>query len=274
VPGAAHLRSGKPNQDAIRWLPPDAEGERVVMAVADGHGSPACPRSGLGARFAVEIATEVLWPLHPLITLTLMADAITAIVSRWTARVLEHLARHPLTAAEIGYAGEVDQRGRPTLIYGATLLFAVVTLENLALGQLGDGDVVVVDQNGRAARPLPADDRLVANVTTSLSDDDAVGSVRTAILETDGSRLVLLATDGYANSFANDDAFLQVGTDVLEMVDAQGIELIRSSLRGWLAETTQEGAGDDIAVTIAVLDPPECDEADDPPSGTAGHPLR
>jgi Protein phosphatase 2C len=276
VPGAIHLRAGRPNQDAVRWLPRTGEGERVVMAVSDGHGSPASPRSGLGATLAVEIATDVLWQLAHPISPAVLAAAVTTIVTRWTSQVLEHLARYPLATAGLGQPSDGDP-GRPdrlTVIYGSTLLFAIVSVHELVLGQLGDGDVVVVDDTGQAARPLPADERLMAHVTTSLSDDDAVGNVRTTIVDAGRSRLVLLATDGYANSFRNDDAFLQVGLDVLRTADAQGIGSIRASLPGWLAETTREGAGDDIGVTIAVLDPPVPAGTSSPPGDAVGHPLR
>ena len=54
VTGAAHLRAGRPNQDAADcW----ESGDRtVVLAVADGHGGEAYARSDRGARFAVEEA--------------------------------------------------------------------------------------------------------------------------------------------------------------------------------------------------------------------------
>ena len=231
------------------------------MAVSDGHGSSASPRSGLGSALAVEITTDVLWQLPHPASDALIATAVTTIVTRWTSRVRQHLASNPLTAAELEKLGvrpddSVVIPERPTVLYGATLLFAVVSCRELTLGQLGDGDVVVVDEGGRAARPLPIDERLLAHVTTSLSDDDAVSSVRTKIINPVRSRLVLLSTDGYANSFSTDDAFLQVGLDVLRAADAEGIGSIRKSLPGWLAETTRGGAGDDIGVTIAVLDPP------------------
>jgi serine/threonine protein phosphatase PrpC len=276
VPGAVHLRAGRHNQDAVRWLPRSGGGERVVMAVSDGHGSPASPRSGLGAALAVEIATDVLWQLAHPISPAMLAAAVTTMVTRWTSQVLEHLARYPLTAAEFGRPsdGGLDRPERPTVVYGSTLLFAVVSVHELVLGQLGDGDVVVVDDTGQAARPLPADERLMAHVTTSLSDDDAVGNVRTRIVDAGRSRLVLLATDGYANSFRNDDAFLQVGPDLLRTADTEGIGSIRASLPGWLAETTREGAGDDIGVTIAVLDPPAPAGASSQPRDEMGRPLR
>lgn len=276
VPGAVHLRAGRPNQDAVRWLPCAGEGERVIMAVSDGHGSPASPRSGLGAALAVEIATDVLWQLAHPISPAVLAAAVTTMVTRWTSQVLEHLACYPLTAAELGRPSDSDlnRPERLTVVYGSTLLFAVVSVHELVLGQLGDGDVVVVDDTGQAARPLPADERLMAHVTTSLSDDDAAGNVRTTIVDAGRSRLVLLATDGYANSFRNDDDFLQVGPDVLRTADTEGIGSIRASLPGWLAETTREGAGDDIGVTIAVLDPPVPAGTSGQPGDEVGRPLR
>jgi hypothetical protein len=246
------------------------------MAVSDGHGSPASPRSGLGAALAVEIATDVLWQLAHPISPAVLAAAVTTMVTRWTSQVLEHLACYPLTAAELGRPSDSDlnRPERLTVVYGSTLLFAVVSVHELVLGQLGDGDVVVVDDTGQAARPLPADERLMAHVTTSLSDDDAAGNVRTTIVDAGRSRLVLLATDGYANSFRNDDDFLQVGPDVLRTADTEGIGSIRASLPGWLAETTREGAGDDIGVTIAVLDPPVPAGTSGQPGDEVGRPLR
>jgi len=270
VPGAVHLRAGRPNQDAVRWLPPDGDGDRVVMAVADGHGSSACPRSGLGAALAVEVATDVLWQLAVPPTSEAVAEAVATIVAQWTTQVTEHLSDHPLTPREWGRDGATDRPGG-ALIYGATLLFAVVTAEYLVLGQLGDGDVVVVAEDGRAERPLPDDDRLIAHMTTSLSDIDAVASVRCRVLPTGCTRLVALSSDGYANSFSSDDAFLQVGPDVLRMAEAEGIDMIRAALPGWLAETTRDGAGDDTSVTIALLDPPAV-TSPDPPRETASPP--
>ena len=56
----------------------------------------------LGAALAVEIATDVLWQLAHPISPAMLAAAVTTMVTRWTSQVLEHLARYPLTAAELG----------------------------------------------------------------------------------------------------------------------------------------------------------------------------
>jgi serine/threonine protein phosphatase PrpC len=60
VRGAAHDRSGLPNQDAIAWYPESRTGAPLILAVADGHGSAKSFRSDRGARFAVNTAIEVI----------------------------------------------------------------------------------------------------------------------------------------------------------------------------------------------------------------------
>src|SRR5919197_2980041 len=61
VTGATHLRANGPNQDAIAWWPACGEGSRLVLAVADGHGSAKCFRSDVGAACAVRTATRAAW---------------------------------------------------------------------------------------------------------------------------------------------------------------------------------------------------------------------
>jgi hypothetical protein len=62
--------------------------------------------------------------------------------------------------------------------------------------------------------------------------------------------LILLATDGYANSFRTDQDFLKVGSDMLEMIRRDGWQYVKNRLNGWLAEASQLGSGDDITVGL------------------------
>jgi hypothetical protein len=258
VPGATHLRRGRPNQDAVGWLPASGEGERLVMAVSDGHGGAASPRSHLGSQLAVDVATRLLWKLPTPLTERALRDTVQEIANTWRREVQEHLDRNPLSDAEIRQGAEEPAphvltrlRECPILAYGATLVFAVIDADQLGLGQLGDGDILLVSGPGDSHRPLPADTRLMGHTTTSLCDDDPLDNTRLAVLPL-ASRLVILSTDGYANSFADDASFLQVGTDLLAAVDETGITHIRQSLPTWLAETSQQGAGDDISVAVAL----------------------
>ena len=61
--------------------------------------------------------------------------------------------------------------------------------------------------------------------------------------------LVLLATDGYANSFREDRGFLKVGTDLLGMLRSDGLDHVKANLGDWLRETSEGGSGDDITRT-------------------------
>jgi hypothetical protein len=118
--------------------------------------------------------------------------------------------------------------------------------------QLGDGEILNVSAQGTTTRPLPPDDRLIANQTTSLCQPEAWRDFRSSWV-TDGAlpTLVLLSTDGYANSFRSDDDFLKIGQDYLEIIREQGIASLAEELPAILTEATQEGSGDDI--TLAIL---------------------
>jgi hypothetical protein len=69
--------------------------------------------------------------------------------------------------------------------------------------------------------------------------------------------LVILSTDGYANSFEKEGDFLKAGTDYLHLIRTKGIEHVNERLEQWLLETSQKGSGDDITVGIVIAPAPE-----------------
>jgi hypothetical protein len=185
------------------------------------------------------------------------------IVSGWMAAVHSDLENTPFSEAELakvekeeGAEGRAAVVSSPELAYGATLLAAAATDRVLLYLQLGDGEILSVNAEGTTTRPLPPDDRLIANQTTSLCQPEAwkdfrsswvVAGVTTGALPS----LVLLSTDGYANSFRSDDDFLKIGQDYLEIIREQGISSLAEELPAILTEATQQGSGDDI--TLAIL---------------------
>ena len=217
-----------------------------VVAVSDGHGS--CRRSDVGARIAVEVATECLSAFYEalsrderenLSTALALARAPTRrqIVQAWTERVSAH------ELAEPAPDGLRD--------YGATLLFALATPEMLLLGQLGDGDVLIVDASGDVVRPMETDSLIFGNETPSLCDDEAWNRVRLAIRPVPaGECLVLLSTDGYANSYPTDTGFDAVATDYLKMVAAHGMAAVAENLPRILDHVSTVGSGDDVSLAL------------------------
>jgi hypothetical protein len=268
VRGAAHLRTGLPNQDAIRWLPASGTGPPLILAISDGHGSAKYFRSHIGSERAVETA---VWMIQDLLDgqpdpSNLSAIKRTAedrlpreIVRRWEEAVAEHVKQSPLTPDELGTLEQQDGvsarqavSDNPSLAYGATMVAVLVAPTFILYLQLGDGDILVVAEGGQVQRPLERDARLFANQTTSLCSTDAWRDVqvRFQALVDPPPALILVATDGYANSFVNEAAFLQVGTDILDMIRAEGLEAVQKNLPIWLSEASQAGSGDDITLGI------------------------
>ncbi|MBU0493364.1 MAG: protein phosphatase 2C domain-containing protein [Chloroflexi bacterium] len=268
VRGAAHVRGDLPDQDAIRWLPASGLGAPLILAVSDGHGSPRYFRSHVGADLAVETA---VWVIQDLLDgqpdpANLTAIKRTAedrlpreIVRRWQEAVAEHIRQSPLTPDELGtLEGQKGVPAReavtanPLLAYGSTVLAVLVAETFVLYLQLGDGDILVVSQDGQVTRPIERDERLFANQTTSLCSPDAWRDVqiRFQALVPPSPALILLATDGYANSFVNEAAFVQVGPDILDLVRTTGLEAVETSLATWLTEASQAGSGDDITLGI------------------------
>jgi hypothetical protein len=170
--------------------------------------------------------------------------------------VRHDLVAHPFTPAEQLLWAEQQRKGDddPMRAYGATLLAALITPHYLLLLQLGDGDILIVDSAGRVTRPpMPDDPRLIANQTTSLCGPTAWQDMR-AYFQAFTARppaLVMLATDGYSNSFADANGFSAAATDILEAIRTQGSHRTRVQLPGWLRATSKAGSGDDISVGLA-----------------------
>src|SRR5438552_3479755 len=83
-----------------------------------------------------------------------------------------------------------------------TLVLAVLTEMWLVCVQIGDGDLLVVQPDGRTLTPVPSDPSLIGDATTSLCQSDAAKAFRFAVVDVRAEPLlaVMLATDGYGNA--------------------------------------------------------------------------
>ncbi len=267
--GASHVRSGKPNQDAIKWWPhKDTTGPPIAVAVSDGHGSNKCFRSDIGSQLAVEIATEML-SKHFSSKRSKTEDKLPAveswlvrkIVQEWINKVTKHLTNHPFTEDELQRLRDKDGEKAVTSIidnplkaYGATLLAAIVISDAIVLLQLGDGDILCVADDGTVWHPFTSDDRLIANATTSLCLKEAWNETRVSVQRLAGNppAIIMLSTDGYSNCFSNDNDFDKVGYDFLQLLRQYDSKTIVNQLPVWLSEATSKGSGDDITVGMIV----------------------
>jgi serine/threonine protein phosphatase PrpC len=268
VRGAAHLRTGLPNQDNWKtWLDQDGGAASAVLAVADGHGSHRHFRSHLGSQFAVATAVSLLRDFVKT-TSDAEADGLEKaatkdmprlLVDGWHAAVTAHFEKNPFTEAELktvadteGEEAKQQVSRNPGLAYGATLLAVTATQNWILYLQLGDGDILTVNETGETSRPLPEDSRLMANQTTSLCQPEAWNDFRARLVKDVGTppALVLLSTDGYSNSFRSEEDFLLIGRDYLEMIRERGVEPMKEELPAILEEASKKGSGDDITLGI------------------------
>jgi hypothetical protein len=183
--------------------------------------------------------------------------------------VTAHLALNPFRDEEYDRLGEKEAEARaeisqnPLIAYGATLLAVLITASYALYMQIGDGDVLFVEDGGATSRPIPPDPRLIANQTTSLCQLEAARDFRLHIESplVRAPALVLVSTDGYANSFASDADFLQIGADFLAMARAHGLSGVSDRLPGILREASEKGSGDDV--TFGIMRREDGDEEDD-----------
>ena len=204
--GAGHQAVGLPNQDAVaaHQIRPDV----LVAAVADGHGHRRHFRSARGSQLAVTVACEAAGELTARldefeaarqIESEALHKLVPAITGRWRDAVREDVAADPFTAQEEAARAASDD---VLIAYGSTLLLAIAGRRWLVLVQIGDGDIMGIQPDGRPLLPVPRDPSLDGQLTTSLCGPRAEDEFRAAVVDASTTPLlgVLLATDGYGNA--------------------------------------------------------------------------
>ena len=260
VQGASHVRSGRECQDSLRFVGMDED--TVILAVADGHGSDACPYSREGAEAAVDIFCRIMaeyldtYREQPEMLFTfLKRESDTKIAqtveAEWKRRILRVHAGHKRETP----AGEDGGRDRDAVyrMYGSTLVGLVITSGFLFAFQLGDGDIMEVSAAG--VHNVIEADKILGTETHSLSRPDAWRKAVTAAVKIGGKRsgpvLYMLSTDGMANSYRDEDEFHKTCRDYYKLIKKHGAQAVEESLAQWLSETSSLGCGDDITALFA-----------------------
>ena len=269
--GASHEKNGIVNQDAVRLKTPTPADDVLLMAIADGHGSTRSFRSDRGSTLAAECAVtemaRLVQRLGPDAALSIVRNHVRNrwprdLIRAWKKAVRADVAAKPFTALDFAAFPDAPPVLKPDeelpitahLAYGATLVAAAITRRYIIYSQLGDGDIITVQDDGVVKRPLPRRHEFMANQTTSLCSYRAHDEfqIRVVPVRADVPTMIMLSTDGYANCFGNDREFFRVGADFLKYLRAQGTDYVREKMAGWLAQSSHDGSGDDITVGLAV----------------------
>lgn len=257
IQGTLHIKQNKPCQDAIcyhHFMP-----HGLVCAVADGHGSMLCPYSEEGARLATRCAVKLMQDMayyndaKELYTLMGQLGSVTLpqqLEKKWKDEVLFFHETQNRIASKEGLKDKEKEAIYKQ--YGTTLMVLVITSEFVYAAQIGDGDMLCVDQEGSVQYVI--EQTVTYGVEThSLCERKAWRHFKTIcfpITEDFNGQLFLMSTDGYANSFISSHDFLQVGKDYLELLKEQDLETVEKMLPIWLNEASENGSGDDMTLAL------------------------
>jgi len=273
--GTSHVRDGRPCQDAHAIWSSSFMGEPIlVVAVADGHGGGKHDLSHCGAALAVHAAVSEVIASLPVpggegawrpVSGSGDEELQNRVTARWkgcvTADAGQRMGLSP------GGEGGQDLFSR----YGTTLLIALIDGSECWVGQIGDGDILLVRPDGSIEAPVPKDETLLGTVTYSLSSRDSPGLWRTARFPLGSGGLLLMATDGLSDSFENPETEFQVfARSLFERVAGYGIERVGSALPGWLDAYSLNGSGDDMTLALVSLNPSQRAEGPGPQVSEAG----
>ncbi len=247
IRGASHINNDIPNQDAIVYE--DIEGLGIFLAVADGHGSEKCFRSDIGSKIAVDtilhIVKETDFTDLENVKELLIEYIPKETIKTWRNNVLKHIEDNPFN----------NDQNDLFIPYGSTLLAILCLEKHIICWQLGDGDILQVDNQGKVTRVIEKDESLIANQTTSLCTNNAYDNFNISIFKNEEHiSMVMLATDGYRNSFKHEEGFIKVASDYFEILQEEGIDFVNENINDWLNETSMYGSGDDISIGIVYKD--------------------
>ncbi len=258
--GASHLRSSRPCEDAFAlWSGSSGAVPCIAIAVADGHGDPRHDQSRTGSALAVQAAVDELTAFHRMNLHTVpphilrsefRADFPRRVTRRWRDAVQADARVREFVLTPAGAPGS-DEYVR----YGSTLISALIVADTILVGQIGDGDVVLVRPDGMIECPIPSDTRLVGKETHSLSSRDAHLLWRTATLDRGDGGVLIAATDGVSDSFdgTEGEEFLRFVKSLVARVNEFGIESVAGSMKGWLDRYSELASGDDMTIVFVSI---------------------
>lgn len=259
IQGFSHISKGLVCQDSSGFY---CNEDISIAVVADGHGSQKHFRSDIGSKMAVQIAINSVKDFIK--DKTSFNEAIknnsnkvltrieSNIVYNWNNSVNEHYNNNPVCEEETAEISK-DELSKISIesMYGSTLIVAAMTKQYWFGMQIGDGSCVSLYQDGETKLQIPSDDRLIANLTTSLCDCDAIHNFRHYYSDNIPIAL-LVSTDGLSSSFFDENTFLTFNRRIISQMTNYDFAL--ESLKQHLYKRSKEGSYDDISISAIYKD--------------------
>lgn len=258
--GHRHVKSGTVCQDFA--LATDASPGCSVIVVADGHGGADYYRSDRGARFIVQATAAALMEFGAETQVSQLRDLgerrallralFEKILAKWKESIEADLFDDPIAESQME---GVSQAARQQYLegqgveraYGTTMIAALVT-EKYWIGlHQGDGRCIAVRTDGSCEQPIPWDERCVANITTSICDENAVDEFRHCFSETPPAA-VFLCSDGVEGAYPDMDGAYGFCQTLSSIYLSDGRPGLERAVAEYLPELSRRGTGDDVTV--------------------------
>lgn len=251
VQGESHIKSGKVCQD---WSDFKAHENYAVAVVADGHGSKKHFRSDVGSKLAVKVTLKTIdnfyhnadefersFVKNPRKVIKKIQKYI---ISYWNKEVSWYHRNNPVTDDEKkNFTNDEFKAIRMESIYGTTLI-AVVMGKNFSFGiQIGDGSLVVLEDDCATGMPIDGDEN-PANLTASMCNSNAIDMFN--LFYTFNKPIAMfVSTDGLYTSFGSAEDFLDYHTIIAGQLNkiAEFKEIVLRNL----TKRTKYGTQDDIS---------------------------
>jgi serine/threonine protein phosphatase PrpC len=249
--GSSHVRDdNKPCQDYFKVK---ANKKLTIMALADGHGSAAYDLSEFGSKLAVEAAINELRKIYTInrkskyyLFSALKNDFPKNVVREWKARANKDIVKRD-SSFDLTNKSSLYKR------YGTTLMFSMITKEEIFVGQIGDGNILIIDKNGNIEIPIPTTDDLIANETYSMTSRDAVKLWRIYKKSLTEDSFIMMSSDGVYNSFESDEEFHKFAKSLYKNIEEFGLDKVSSTLPEWVKAASKNGSGDDLTIVFSVI---------------------
>ena len=276
--GESHKASDKECQDySLTWQNEDKS--ITIAVVCDGHGGDSYFRSATGARFAANITVEQLHQFLAYVDTSLFAGQpftalgtketreseseldnvmrrlFESIYARWRIAITEDghraLTEWDREHVEQKYIDLLEDEDRNVKAYGCTLMVYVCTNDYWFAFQLGDGKLVMLNEQSGFSQPVPWDERCFLNKTTSLCGREPVKDFRFCI-QGDGSFpiAVFLGSDGLDDSYGDGDKLNSFYGSIVKELASKGQDEVENMLKEDLPKISKEGSKDDMSVAV------------------------
>lgn len=280
--GESHRANNKPCQDASR-AEIIRENKMAICIVSDGHGGEQYFRSQFGSQFLVDITFDKVQkfsdgmsdkrllngkPLTQIGTnskTSFLSNEETkideqfrqlfrSIKAEWIIQICKHAKSVPANEWEKShikpqYLSRLEEQKDLEQIYGATLMAYVKTPDFWFAFHLGDGKIIMFDDEGNGSEPVIWDKDCFLNLTTSICNTDAIDRFRYTY-QGDGHFpfAVFLGSDGIDDTFTDGEPLYDFYRGILQEINNTDDVRVQNYLKSDLPLLSARGSKDDMSI--------------------------